>query len=61
LASEHPLHIPTHMMLFATGAMTFVISDEVIVETHLKGNERLSTYFLLIGFALMMILNVVMG
>ena len=50
-----------YMMSFAAGAMIFVISDEVVAETHIKGNERLSTYFLLTGFALMAVLDLVMG
>ena len=50
-----------YMMSLAAGAMIFVISDEVVVETHTGGNERLSTYFLLTGFALMAVLDLVMG
>lgn len=50
-----------YMMAFAGGAMIFVISDEVIPETHLRGNERLSTYFLIIGFFIMSALDVVLG
>ncbi|MBT1248109.1 MULTISPECIES: ZIP family metal transporter [unclassified Thermosipho (in: thermotogales)] len=50
-----------YMMAFAGGAMIFVISDEVIPETHLRGNERLSTYFLIIGFFLMAALDVALG
>jgi len=49
------------MLAFAAGAMVFVVSDEVIPETHLKGNERLSTYFLVFGFLIMSILDVVLG
>jgi ZIP family zinc transporter len=50
-----------YMLAFAAGAMVFVVSDEVIPETHLKGNERLSTYFLVFGFLIMSILDVVLG
>ncbi|SHH45155.1 ZIP family metal transporter [Thermosipho atlanticus] len=50
-----------YMMAFAAGAMIFVISDEVIPETHLRGNERLSTYFLIIGFFIMSALDVILG
>ena len=28
---------------FAAGAMLFVSSDEVVPETHLRGNERIAT------------------
>ncbi|MBO8161576.1 MAG: ZIP family metal transporter [Thermosipho sp. (in: Bacteria)] len=50
-----------YMMAFAGGAMIFVISDEVIPETHLRGNERLSTYFLIFGFFIMSVLDVILG
>ncbi|SDH66374.1 zinc transporter, ZIP family [Fervidobacterium changbaicum] len=50
-----------YMLAFAAGAMVFVVSDEVIPETHLRGNERLSTYFLIFGFLIMSVLDVVLG
>ncbi len=50
-----------YMMAFAGGAMLFVISDEVIPETHLRGNERLATYFVMIGFFIMAVMDVVLG
>lgn len=45
-------------LAFAGGTMLYVISNEMIPETHSHGNERFSTYALLIGFALMLVLNV---
>ncbi|MFN6992218.1 MAG: ZIP family metal transporter [Fervidobacterium sp.] len=50
-----------YMLSFAAGAMIFVVSDEVIPETHLRGNERLSTYFLIIGFFVMSALDLLLG
>jgi ZIP family zinc transporter len=50
-----------YMLAFAAGAMVFVVSDEVIPETHLRGNERLSTYFLIFGFLIMSALDVLLG
>lgn len=50
-----------YLLALAAGAMVFVISDEVIPETHLKGAERITTYWLLIGFVLMTILDVILG
>ncbi len=41
-------------LAFAGGTMLYVISDEMIPETHAHGNERGATYFLLVGFALML-------
>lgn len=50
-----------YLLALAAGAMVFVISDEVIPETHLKGEERLTTYWLLVGFSLMTMLDVLLG
>jgi len=50
-----------YLLAFAAGAMIFVISDEVIPETHLKGEERLTTYWILIGFIVMTALDVLLG
>ena len=44
-------------LAFAGGTMLYVISDEMIPETHAHGNERGATYFLLIGFALMLVFD----
>ncbi|MGV1017962.1 MAG: ZIP family metal transporter [Fluviibacter phosphoraccumulans] len=41
----------------AAGAMIFVVSNEVIPETHRNGNQRFATIGLVIGFALMMTLD----
>ena len=48
-------------MAFAAGAMLFVISDEIIPETHRGGFERLATFSVLIGFCVMMFLDVLLG
>jgi ZIP family zinc transporter len=48
-------------MGFAAGAMIFVISNEIVPETHRKGHEALATTGLMIGLALMMLLDVAFG
>jgi ZIP family zinc transporter len=48
-------------LAFAAGAMIFVISDEIIPETHRRGHERLATFGLVIGFLLMMLLDNLFG
>lgn len=48
-------------LAFAAGAMLFVISDEIIPETHSRGYERQATYGVIIGFIIMMILDVTLG
>lgn len=44
-------------LAFAAGAMFFVISDEIIPESHRRGFERQATFGLIAGFILMMILD----
>jgi len=48
-------------LTFAAGAMIYVISHEIIPETHSHGNERQATFGLVIGLALMMFLDVAFG
>jgi ZIP family zinc transporter len=43
----------------SAGAMLFIISDEIIPETHRGGYEDLATFSLLGGFAVMMFLDAV--
>ncbi|MBQ2700571.1 MAG: ZIP family metal transporter [Clostridia bacterium] len=44
-------------LAFAGGTMLYVISDEMIPETHAHGSERGATYALLIGFCVMLIMD----
>jgi ZIP family zinc transporter len=46
---------------FAAGAMIFVISDEIIPETHRRGLETYGTVGLMIGLVVMMMLDVMLG
>lgn len=48
-------------MGFAAGAQLFVISEEIIPETHSKGRSRYATFSLMGGFILMMILDNLFG
>ena len=48
-------------LAFAGGTMLYVISDEMIPETHAHGNERGATYALLVGFCIMLISDVLLG
>ena len=48
-------------LAFAGGTMLYVISDEMIPETHSHGHERGATYALLVGFCLMLISDVLVG
>ena len=44
-------------LAFAGGTMLYVISDEMIPETHAHGSERGATYALLVGFCLMLAMS----
>ncbi len=48
-------------MAIAAGAMLFVISDEIIPESHRKGYEQEGTVGVMLGFVLMLILDVALG
>jgi ZIP family zinc transporter len=48
-------------LAFAGGTMLYVISDEMIPETHAHGNERGATYSLLLGFSLMLLFDFFLG
>lgn len=47
-------------LAFAGGTMLYVISDEMIPETHAHGSERGATYALLVGFCLMLVFDVLL-
>jgi ZIP family zinc transporter len=44
-------------LAFAGGTMLYVISDEMIPETHSHGYERSATYALLVGFCVMLVVD----
>lgn len=48
-------------LAFAGGTMLYVISDEMIPETHAHGEQRGATYALLAGFCIMLITDVLLG
>lgn len=48
-------------LAFAGGTMLYVISDEMIPETHSHGCERGATYALLVGFCLMLAFDFLLG
>ena len=48
-------------LAFAGGTMLYVISDEMIPETHAHGSERGATYALLIGFCFMLAMDIFLG
>ena len=46
---------------FAGGTMLYVVSDEMLNETHAHGHERAATYAMLVGFCVMLVLDVLLG
>ncbi len=48
-------------LAFAGGTMLYVVSDEMIPETHAHGGERGATYALLVGFCVMLVTDVLLG
>lgn len=48
-------------LAFAGGTMLYVVSDEMIPETHAHGNESGATYALLVGFCLMLVSDALFG
>jgi ZIP family zinc transporter len=49
------------LLAFAGGTMLYVISDEMIPETHSHGSERGATYALILGFCFMLVFDTLIG
>lgn len=56
LAAAYPVGLG-----LAAGAMIFVVSHEVIPQTHRNGHQTPATLGLMVGFALMMVLDTALG
>lgn len=50
-----------YALSFAAGAMIFVVVEEVIPESHREGNADLATMGAMLGFTVMMVLDVALG
>ena len=48
-------------LAFAGGTMIYVVSDEMIPETHSHGYERMATYSLIFGFITMIVMDFYIG
>ena len=49
------------MMGFATGAMIFVVTEELIPESQTNGNTDMATLGLRVSFVVMMVMDVALG
>ncbi|MFL2101231.1 ZIP family metal transporter [Desemzia sp. FAM 24101] len=50
-----------YALAFAAGAMIFVVVEQLIPESQTNGNNDIATLSLMIGFAVMMVLDVALG
>ncbi|PSP76511.1 hypothetical protein BRC81_12930 [Halobacteriales archaeon QS_1_68_20] len=50
-----------YSMGFAAGGMLFVISDEIVPETHARGHERIATVGTMAGVVVMLFLDVALA
>ena len=50
-----------YALAFAAGAMIFVVVEETVPESQASGNGDIATTGFLIGFAVMMVLDVALG
>lgn len=50
-----------YALAFAAGAMIYVVVEELIPESQLKGNTDIATLGTMVGFSVMMILDVALG
>lgn len=60
LATEADFILP-YALAFAAGAMVFVVVDDIIPEVQTHGNSKLASWSVIIGFCVMMTLDVVLG
>ena len=49
------------LLSFAAGAMIFVVVEDLIPDAHLEDHPHLGTWGIMIGFAVMMVLDVALG
>ena len=49
------------MMGFAAGAMIFVVVEELIPDSQTNGNTDVATLVLMVGFVIMIVLDVALG
>jgi len=50
-----------YAMRFAAGGMLFVISHEIVPQTHARGNEHVATIGMMVGVVVMLYLDVTLG
>ncbi|CAG5105192.1 Oidioi.mRNA.OKI2018_I69.chr1.g1912.t2.cds [Oikopleura dioica] len=61
LISLQATYILPYALAFAAGAMVFVVMDDIIPEVQTRGNHRAASWAVMIGFCVMMTLDVTLG
>ena len=57
----HSVAVLPYALSFAAGAMIYVVVEELIPESHQAGNVDLATVSFVVGFTVMMVLDVTLG
>ena len=55
------LQIIPYALAYAAGAMMFVVVEELIPESQTNGNTDVATLGLMVGFVIMMVMDVALG
>jgi ZIP family zinc transporter len=55
------IKIMPYLLSFASGAMFFVVADELIPKYHYNNYSKIGNFYLGIGFIIMMILDISLG
>ncbi|SUN46187.1 ZIP zinc transporter family protein [Streptococcus dysgalactiae] len=55
------LSVLPYALSFAAGAMIFVVVEELIPESQTNGNTDVATLGLMLGFVIMMVMDVALG
>ena len=50
-----------YALAFASGAMIFVVTKELIPESQTNGNTDVPTFGLMVGFVVMIVMDVALG
>lgn len=50
-----------YLLALAGGTILYVVSDEMIPDTHGHGNERAATYAIIIGFTFLLLFDILIG
>lgn len=50
-----------YALAFAAGAMVYVVNDDILPEAHTRGNGKLASAMSIVGFIVMMVLDVGLG